>query len=454
MNNPRKQIRPQDKWIFVGLLSILLAIQFAMHPWQNKPFNHQLIQWDNSLYYVYLPAVLIYQDPGIQKQWPIDFDDYQITLNRKYKDRFVYKMTSGMAWMYLPGFLAGHACALVSSNYEPNGFSLPYQMAISLWIVVLSIIGCWFLYHFLNRFVTRNAAMLTIFVLAIGTNLLYYIGWESAAAHASGFALISICLELAYRFSNQASPRKLLLFGFLLGLVVLVRPVNIFIALFIFGLFLKQSLGNDLKAKHVVWMAVGGAIPWLLQVGMWFYTTNQFYYYGYGEERFFWGDPQIVNGLFSWRKGWIVYTPIMVFAIIGFYPFFKSNRPLSGSIFLLFAFYIYLNFSWWCWWYGGSYGQRSMIDLYPLLAIPLAFFFQWLFKTRVWIKAPALIIVVLLSLYNVFTSWQAAKALIHYESMTKEAYKAVFLKTKWPQNYYQLLDDPDYQEALEGKRDQ
>ena len=48
---------------------------------------------------------------------------------------------------------------------------------------------------------------------------------------------------------------------------------------------------------------------------------------------------------------------------------------------------------------------------------------------------------------NIFQMWQYRKTLIHWDSMTEEAYRAVFLSTVFPEDYQALLSSPDYEKA-------
>jgi len=38
--------------------------------------------------------------------------------------------------------------------------------------------------------------------------------------------------------------------------------------------------------------------------------------------------------------------------------------------------------SWWCWWYGCSYGSRSLVEFIVPLSIPFCLFVQQTFKTN------------------------------------------------------------------------
>ncbi len=105
-------------------------------------------------------------------------------------------------------------------------------------------------------------------------------------------------------------------------------------------------------------------------------------FYTYGDEGFFFSRPALLKGLFSWRKGWLLYTPMMALALTGFV-FLKKRIPQAFWPLLIFTFAnIWIITSWWSWWYGGSLGMRPMIDSYALLALPLAAFISGLLEKK------------------------------------------------------------------------
>jgi hypothetical protein len=48
---------------------------------------------------------------------------------------------------------------------------------------------------------------------------------------------------------------------------------------------------------------------------------------------------------------------------------------------------------------------------------------------------------------------QYSVGLLHWDSMTWPAYRAIFLNSKLPANYEKLLVTPDYEKAKKGMRD-
>jgi hypothetical protein len=143
--------------------------------------------------------------------------------------------------------------------------------------------------------------------------------------------------------------------------------------------------------------------------------------------------------LFSFRKGWLLYTPLMGLALIGFVFLFRFRKALFWSIFAYFLVSFYVIASWSCWWYADSFSQRPMLPMYVFLALPFGFLLQWICdQKRIARGFFALLLIALMAL-NQFQSWQFLKGMIHQSRMTETAFKAVFLKTKAPKDFQQLL---------------
>jgi hypothetical protein len=208
-----------------------------------------------------------------------------------------------------------------------------------------------------------------------------------------------------------------------------------------------------LISKQFVIAVISAIFVVLPQLLFWKIQSGSWLYYSYNDEGFFFSQPSILKGLFSFRKGWFIYTPIMIFALFGFYALFKKYRWIGLSISIAFVLFMYVTFSWWCWWYGGGFGARTMIDFYPYLALGLAAMFSVILKKNLLVKLVAGLLILGAIKLNTFQTNQYHLSMIHWDSMTYEAYKSVFMKDHFPANYDQLLAEPDYQKQKETGRE-
>jgi hypothetical protein len=172
-----------------------------------------------------------------------------------------------------------------------------------------------------------------------------------------------------------------------------------------------------------------------LQMIYWKTTTGDWIYYSYQGEGFNFRNPNILKGLFSYRKGWFVYTPL---ALLGFAGMFymlrdKQYRFYSWPFFIYYILTIYVVFSWEQWYYGGGFGSRVMVQSYALLALPMGVLLSKVFtKTASCFKCYLGLLIVLGIGLNMFQSYQYKKGIIHWDSMNEAMYWQRFLKAHHP----------------------
>ena len=107
-------------------------------------------------------------------------------------------------------------------------------------------------------------------------------------------------------------------------------------------------------------------------------------------------------------------------------------------------------FSWWCWWYGGSFGLRAMIDVYAVWAIPMAAFFTWVYNQKIIIKSFFLTLSALLLLVGMHHTNKYLHGSIHYDSMTKESWMDSYFSVNPTASFYLKLRAPEAQRVHDG----
>ena len=155
----------------------------------------------------------------------------------------------------------------------------------------------------------------------------------------------------------------------------------------------------------------------------------------------------IWKGLFGFRKGLFIYTPLILFAFTGFFFLKKKAKEWTFAIPVVSVVAIYIILSWWSWWYGGGFGLRPFVDYYGLLSLPLAAFIASIpeFKRPVKFTASILLsISIFLGIYNYIKYYYGT---IHFDSMTWKAYKNYFFKIHDDKDFKSFLEHPDYQKA-------
>jgi len=416
-------------------------------------FTPTIISWDVLAHYLYLPATFIYDDPGIKdhdgmfariEQYGLSTTFYQVVKHEN--GNHIIKTTSGLSVILSPFFFAAHAAAHLGAG-PADGFSRPYQFAVMLSSVLFIILGLVYVRKILKKLFDDKTALTVLLILSFGTNL--YITFTTiTSVHLYMFGLYAFFIWQVIRWHEDPDRRKAFVIGVTAGFITLLRPTDAICMLIplLWGIydlasFRKKIILFATHFTHVLLLIAGGIITLLPQIIYWKATTGSFIYYSYatpGEGLDFF-NPYIYEVLFSFRKGWLIYTPIMLFALGGFISLFKHMKTAFYPILIFTLLNIFLISSWSCWWYADSFGHRAFIHTYPLMAIPLgAFVFDILKRVRLFTFL-SFFVMVLFVFLNLFQTKQFSKGIIHPSRMTAEYYWAVFGKRSMPEQETQKL---------------
>jgi hypothetical protein len=443
----------------LALIVVLSGVIYTNAYYKFWNAKGRIIAHDVILYYEYLPATFIYKDITLSftSQDPAFFQD-KIWKISGLEGKSVSKMTMGLSVLYSPFFLAAHALAGVS-GYPADGYSIPYRVALVISSIIYMALGFIFLIRLLRKYFARSAVALTVMAIGLGTNLYFYTTLEPTMSHSYNFFLFAAFIFLTDIWVERPSWLNTILLGLVGGLIVLVRPSN-GVILIVLPLWKVESISalkerislflkNYLKTGTIALLLVLVFLPQMLY---WKYLTGHYFFYSYRDERFFFNDPAIIKGLFSYRKGWLVYTPIMAFSLIGIIVLYFKNRKFFWPVLAFTVINLYIVFSWWCWWYGGGFGQRALIESYALLSIPFAAFITFIFKKKRILRIIFLVLVAGFLSLNIFQTRQYYIGIIHWDSMSKYNYWDTFFRTKVSPAMYEHIDKPDYKAAMNGDR--
>lgn len=442
-------------WAIVGILIVVLSIIFNLGLWKR---SDRVIKDDVYAYYAYLPSVFIYHDLSLMYIDKLQEEGIFITWPKILPDnKRVILVSMGMSFLYLPFFLPAHVYAVVT-HHPPTGYSPPYKFALILSTITFLIIGLIYLRKLLLKYFEELPVAIVLIVTVLFTNMLWYTVVESPMTHVYSFALITVFLYHTDRWYENLTLKRTIYLGLLAGLITLIRPTNILIVV-LFLLWKIQSW-NDLKLRirlllnkvpHLLVMVLCSLLVWLPQMLYWKMQTGQFLYYSYPDDQgFFFNNPQIFNSLFSWRKGWLIYTPVMIFALMGIPLLRHYHRELIVPVLTYVMLTIYVLSSWWDWWFGGGLSIRAYIDMYGVLAIPMAATLTWFFNRKRIVKYIWIAVFSLIAARTLFHHIQYHYGAIHWVAMTREAFFDSFWRIRPSERFYTLIKNPDYELARKG----
>ncbi len=420
----------------------VLLIGFNAYPKWEKKRMEATISWDASGYYWYLPTFFIYKDVKkqlfaaqiLQKYEPTPYSTQTLPHPKTGNQVMLYPM--GMALAELPFFALAHLSAK-ALGYEKDGFSKPYQMAIGIGMLLWAIIGLAVLRKILIQFFTETNTAFAILLLYFGTNYLEYSTITNAMTHSFLFTLYAVLIFQTIKFHQKPTFQTAALIGLCIGWATLTRPTEIISALIpiFWQIYNYQSLKDrflflKIHFNKILFSILIAALLGSFQLFYWKYVTDTWIYNSYSGFTFDWGRPHVRDCLVSARAGWLTYTPLMLLSLLGFVPLFSKkqgseNWKLAKPMLFFSVLFSYICFSWSIWWYGGALGQRSMIQLYPILMFPMTAFLTSI--SRIFWKRLVLVAFLGMSVFhNVWLTYHAHFTnVVEFGNMTTPYFKRI-----------------------------
>ncbi len=429
--------------IWLSLLIFYIISFIKIDYWRKAAYGG-----DSWGYYVHLPATFIYHDIGDYSKSFEAVKKYDETLPDPKVDKygvrptpigkFAVKYSHGMALLLLPFFALAHLFCNVSSLYPADGFSLPYMLANGLAVLFYVFLGLFYLKKLLNRYFTEGVVWTIILTLTVATNLFYFSTYNSVMSHAPLFACYCFLMYATDSFYRTPQRKWAIWVGVTFGLVALIR-MNELYAVFIplfwgvdswqnlneRGLFFKENF-----KKYIVWAALPVFFIFLPQFLYWHFVSGQWIYNAYVGETFDFLHPHLREGLFDFKNGWIPWTPVMIFALLGLFFLHRNGRAAFLPTFLILPLHIYIIYSWWCFYYVNGLGSRPMVEMYPLLAFSLGSFYTFLMR---WKRVGSVIIVcslLIFSAFNIFKTYQERQGLIWSQFSNRSFYWSMLTATE------------------------
>lgn len=395
-----------------------------------------IIGSDGASYYLYLTSFFIQHDPSLS----FVYQEPPYGLNLIYAgamthptkpDKKYIKHYAGVAVAVSPAFAV---TAIFSSFFREDpitGYEPEFYWAISMWAIFVLLLGLWALFKLLQHFeVGTTTQILTGLLLVFGTNLLHYTVFEPLMSHVYSFALVALSALLLVQLAKQYDSRKFLLLGFCIGLIALIRPVNVLFLAFVPALIGLSNFGNLVKysLQNFGWTLASIVLSLLvfsIQPLFYYWFTGDFWIYAYQGEGFDFRNPKFFESIWSSEKGLFLYAPVLALAFVGTL-FHKNNKWALLLFVAAFSGINYFFSSWWCWHYSGALGLRPWIEFYPFFAVFIALAIQQLMHYNKWIVWP--IAVVLMANGAVF-QYQYHLKILPYFPISWEQFKLIYWQT-------------------------
>ncbi len=360
-------------------------------------------------YYISLRSIVIDRDLNFDNEYEYFYNQRSVfTGNRKVPyipdknpvtARLPAKYPIGNAIFLIPPYLLTHISLLtlhkLGINVATNGYGVLYQASAAIGSLIYAFLGLLLIYNLGKKIFEPKVAFPGTLFIWLATPLIYYMTMEPLSSQPISFFSVSAFIYLWYSTRKNRKFHHWIMLGIVGGLMSMVRYQDaLFLLIPIIDSFKKLS-GNI--SRTLVFIFFAG-----LGLSVQFAVNN--YLYGslfhasvYGDMSFpFLTSPKILYTLFSLERGLFVWSPILIFAVIGLYWFRKSFKFIGSLLVLSVFLQVYLISSWVDPGQGDSFGNRILINSNSIFALGLM---QFIEKTKSNGKL-LLIIFTLLALVN------------------------------------------------------
>jgi hypothetical protein len=338
--------------------------------------DRPLIRSDGLAYFMWLQSVAADHDLDLANQAEKfgDLNSYQVFLNEEtgqYASVFPY----GSAFLYLPWYwLASVANTFslfhVNDQYflQHQGAVFPYSFFPMLGTNLLALLAVILAFFTARRVSSPGASLLSALALFLGTPFLYYATIEPFMAHVPGTFLTVLLIYLLVGHRERTAAWFFM--GLVSGIALLVRwQLALFaVPIALLGLVNGQwrrlllfATGFLLLAWHLPfsWLRMYGK-PWVVPAAV------------QGQQAFLAGPVYVREVLLAPERGLLIWSPLVVLALIGLVLLLRRQARLSVTLALMFLLQVLMNASLHDWGGGWAFGMRRMTEMYPIWVIGLA----------------------------------------------------------------------------------
>jgi hypothetical protein len=425
---------------FPNLIIITLAITsfvfFLSFKWVHNEWRYNIAS-DGKGYYVYLPAAIIYHDFTFQftekTEQQYNPGSIQPPVAQLPGGQKLNKYFAGEAILLMPFFLIAHLLSYLF-HFPLDGYCFIYATMVSIAAAFYALVGLYMLNRLLQLYEVSAPVIAFILLLVFGgSTLLHYTWMEPSMSHVYSFCAVNSFMAFAAEYFKYQQKSKLYLMFITLGIICILRPVNALVVLSLPFIWLMLNLNKSVRLciqqslnKIFLGTLLSMAIVFI-QLLLYKLQINQWWIWAYTNEGFNFAHPHFFEFVFSFRKGWLIYTPVALVSILLAFYIWRKNVLLLGSFIFPLVIILYVASSWYDWAYGASFGCRPMTEFIGFAIIPLAVGLQKLSKP---IACSVIIFICwCFLLLNCVQVYQINKHILLWDNMTFKAYKASFLKT-------------------------
>ncbi len=302
----------------------------------------------------------------------------------------------GTALLWSPAYFLAHGGVVLAralgASVAADGLSRPYILAVCYASTAYAFAGLLLCYRLCRRLFPAFASALAVAVTWLATPAFFYSHANPPWSHSASLFAVALFLNVWYGTREKRAPGHFLLLGLLGGLVALVREQD---ALFLLIPALEGLLAYVTAFRHRDWQALppllgrhalllGGALlAFLPQLAVYYTLNGRLAPNPAVSGKLTWWSPHFFQVLGDPHYGLLVWSPVVLLALLGLYHVWRRDRLLSGALALTLVAQVYAVGIYSTWMGAGSFGPRRFINCTIILVLGLAALISWARGKRV-----------------------------------------------------------------------
>lgn len=362
------------------VLFALFMLSYSAYRTFSEDLSY-IIRSDGRGYYAYLPALIVFNDPSFEASAKAENEYHEkklapLHLVKSHDGEVHNKYFPGVAVLQAPFFVIATAVSWLA-NQPIDGYSDIYSVFFYFGSIFYVILGLLFFYKVLKALFPKNhsSVLWIIPLFYFATPLFHYSVHTPSFGHLYSFFLFTWFSWTVIKLKEYRSGKRFLILGLILGLIVIVRPTNVFIVsaipLLLGDYKTVKNLFRSLNLNYLLQLFIGFFSTLALLFLVWKWESGNWIVWSYSGEGFNFLNPKLIDTLFSFRIGLLIHTPIVLLAIFSGIILFRKNSFQASFWTIYFIINTWIIASWWCWDYESPFGNRPFTEHLFFLLLPL-----------------------------------------------------------------------------------
>jgi hypothetical protein len=249
-----------------------------------------------------------------------------------------------------------------------------------------AFIGLLLIYRVCRQLFTLSVSVLATTAVWLSSPLIFYMYSHPIMSHANDAFAYALLVFTWYNTRYQHTWQSAALRGGAVGLCALVRQVNAVFVFFALGEMVVDGIRDwqsSQEVKSIGQLAAHGVafsmawwlvyspqiVVWRIVYGHWIELDP---YASGASVGFNWLHPHTLEVLFSTAHGLFVWTPLLLFAVLGWIFLWRHDKRLTALLVVNFALQLYVVSAWNDWAGSAAFGQRFFTNMTPAFVLGLA----------------------------------------------------------------------------------